>query len=116
MKNIVRVLGLGLAIGLFAGCASNQEKSAATPDPIEPANRAFYNFNEGLDKHLIKPIAKGYVNVTPAPVRTAVTNFFNNLAYLNVVLNSFLQGKINQGFSDAGRFLVNSTLGLGWQR
>ena len=113
MNNIVRVLGLSLVIILASGCASNQEKSAASPDPIEPANRAFFSFNEGLDKHLIKPIAEGYVSITPAPVRSAVTNFFNNLAYLNVVLHSFLQGKLSQGFSDAGRFVMNSTLGLG---
>ncbi len=113
MNNIVRVLGLSLVIILSTGCASNQEKSAASPDPIEPANRAFFSFNEGLDKHLIKPIAEGYVSVTPAPVRSAVTNFFNNLAYLNVVLHSFLQGKFSQGFSDAGRFVMNSTLGIG---
>ncbi len=113
MNNIVRVLGLSLVIILSAGCASNQEKSAASPDPIEPANRAFFSFNEGLDKHLIKPIAEGYVSITPAPVRSAVTNFFNNLAYLNVVLHSFLQGKFSQGFSDAGRFVMNSTLGIG---
>ncbi len=87
-------------------------KSAATPDPIEPANRAFYNFNEGLDKHLIKPIAEGYVKITPEPIRSSITNFFDNLAYLNVILNSFLQGKFEQGFSDAGRFIMNSTLGL----
>lgn len=113
MFRIVRDLAMILAIALLAGCASNPDKSGSSYDPIEPANRAFFSFNEGLDQHLIKPIAEGYVKVTPEPVRTAVTNFFNNLAYLNVILNSFLQGKLDQGFSDMGRFLVNSTLGIG---
>jgi len=113
MNKLMKIIVLGLAIALGAGCAGTQEKNVATPDPIEPANRAFYDFNEGLDRHLIKPIAEGYVNITPEPVRSAVTNFYGNLAYLNVILNSFLQGKFAQGFSDTGRFLLNSTLGIG---
>ena len=113
MKDIIKVVFIFFAVSLFTGCAGNQEKSAATPDPVEPANRAFYNLNEGLDRHLIKPIAEGYVKITPEPIRTAITNFYGNLAYLNVILNSFLQGKFAQSFSDAGRFLINSTLGIG---
>ena len=113
MKNFTRTAFTLLLLALFAGCASKEARVATPHDPIEPTNRAFYNFSEGLDRALIKPLAEGYVSITPAPVRTAVTNFFDNLAYLNVILNSFLQGKISQGFSDAGRFIVNSTLGLG---
>lgn len=109
----MKIVSLLIAISLFAGCAGTQQKSASSPDPIEPLNRVFYDFNEGLDKHLIKPIAEGYVKITPEPIRISVTNFFDNLAYLNVVLNSFLQGKFEQGFSDTARFLVNSTLGIG---
>lgn len=113
MKNTTRILLLLITIGLFAGCASTGgQQGAASPDPIEPANRAFFNFNEGLDKAIIKPIARGYRNITPEPVRESVTNFFDNLAYLNVILNSFLQGKFSQGFSDAGRFIMNSTIGV----
>jgi phospholipid-binding lipoprotein MlaA len=112
MNKLTKILLLLVAVGVFAGCASSQQKSAASPDPIEPANRVFYDFNEGLDKHLIKPIAEGYVKITPEPIRNSVTNFFDNLAYLNVILNSFLQGKFDQGFSDAGRFIMNTTLGI----
>ena len=113
VKNLIKIVSLLLAISFFAGCAGSQQKSASSPDPIEPLNRVFYDFNEGLDKHLIKPIAKGYVKITPEPVRSSVTNFFDNLAYLNVILNSFLQGKFEQGFSDIGRFVMNTTLGIG---
>ena len=99
---------------LAGGCASSPEKTGGgvDPDPLEPANRAFFTFNESLDKYLIKPVAKGYVQITPEPFRMLVTNFFDNLRYLNVILNSFLQGKFEQGFSDVGRFVVNSTIGL----
>ena len=97
----------------ISGCATTQPRTGAgDPDPIEPANRVFYSFNDTLDKYFIKPLAVGYVEIAPVPFRMAVTNFFDNLTYLNVILNSFLQGKVNDGFSDVGRFLVNSTMGL----
>src|SRR5690606_5704408 len=86
---------------------------AVDPDPLEPANRAFFTFNETLDQYLIRPVAETYVEVAPRPMRTAVTNFFNNLTYLNVILNSFLQGKFYQGVNDTARFVINSTLGVG---
>ena len=50
---------------------------------------------------------------TPSPVRTAVTHFFDNVMYVNVVFNDLLQGKINQGLADLGRFTLNSTFGIG---
>jgi ABC-type transporter lipoprotein component MlaA len=106
---VITLLLLGL-IGLTSGCATTQINGA--PDPIEPANRVFFNINETLDKHLLKPIAETYVNVTPKLMRTSVTNFFDNLTYLNVILNAFLQGKLDQGLSDATRFLFNSTIGI----
>lgn len=114
-KPAVRCMAvLLLACGLLSGCASTPTRTnGAIADPIEPANRFFFGFNETLDQMLIKPIAKGYVEIAPEPVREVVTNFFNNLSYLNVIVNSFLQGKFEQGASDMGRFIVNSTFGIG---
>ncbi len=109
ITGIPRTWVLLLLTAALNGCAGTQTKS----DPIEPANRAFYTVNESLDRGLVKPIAEVYEKITPAPARTAVTNFFDNLFYLNVIVNTFLQGKINQGFSDTGRFVLNSTLGIG---
>lgn len=106
-------LMLAALLAALTGCAGPQTKSDASADPLEPANRAFYGLNEGLDRGLVKPIAEVYDRFTPRPARTAITNFFDNLLYLNVILNSFLQGKLDQGVSDAGRFVLNSTLGLG---
>lgn len=113
VRGSLPALALVALLAVLAGCAGAQTKSAASPDPLEPANRAFYSLNEGLDRALVKPIAEVYDKITPAPARTAITNFFDNLFYLNVILNSFLQGKLDQGFSDTGRFVLNSTLGLG---
>ncbi len=86
---------------------------AAEGDPFEPANRNIYTFNDGLDRNFIRPVAEGYVKVTPEFFRTAVTNFFANVGYLNVIANDLLQGKLVQFFQDSGRFVVNSTVGIG---
>ena len=98
---------------LGSGCASVEKGNIDNSDPYEKGNRSVFNLNDTLDEHLMQPVARGYVKVTPKFFRTGVSNFFSNLAYLNVILNSFLQGKFGQGFSDTGRFLFNSTLGIG---
>ena len=99
---------------IMAGCATTQTSdNYAKDDPLEPANRVFFDINEPLDQALIKPVAEVYVDVTPNFIRTGITNFFKNLAYLNVILNDLLQGKINQGLSDVVRFAANSTIGIG---
>lgn len=103
-----------LALGMIlvaTGCASTQNEPGQ--DPLAPANRVFFNVNETLDRAMLKPAAKGYARITPVPVRTGITNFFNNLGYLNVILNDFLQGKFDQGVNDSLRFIFNSTLGIG---
>jgi len=111
MKIIIpfRILFLLLAMLLLGGCATTANQG----DPLIGLNRVFYDINQGLDRHLIKPIAEGYSRVTPKPVRTGITNFFDNISYINVIFNDVLQGKINQGLADSGRFLINSTIGSG---
>jgi len=91
--------------------------SCATPqnhyDPIESTNRVTDKVNDSIDRVSLKPLAKGYTAVVPKPMRTAVSNFYDNSTYMNTVLNDFLQGKGQQGFLDLIRFLINSTLGIG---
>ena len=111
-KSIIKTILVLIFIALTTGCATTQSTDG-DPDTLEPANRVFYNINDTLDKVLLQPVAETYADYTPDLVRTAITNFFDNLAYLNVVLNSFLQGKFDQGLSDATRFIFNSTIGLG---
>lgn len=104
---------LATALFLTNGCATTKSADGTTIDRYESTNRASYNFTDSLDRNVIKPAAEAYVEVTPKPVRTAVSNFFNNLGYLNVILNDFLQGKWDQGLQDSLRFLYNSTAGIG---
>ncbi len=96
------------AAGLLAGCAT----SGNPKDPIEGFNRAMFAFNEGLDSAIVKPVATGYESVLPSPVRTGVTNFFSNIADLLIGVNNLLQGKGSAAFSDLGRVVINSTIGV----
>lgn len=100
-----------LIILVLSGCAT--APADGDPDPLQPVNRVGYSINDTLDTNLLKPVAEVYKDATPKMMRTGITNFFDNLNYLNVVLNSFLQGKLDQGMSDALRFIYNSTFGLG---
>ena len=113
LKKIITVSFLLLSVSLISGCAGTQTKDGEeNPDPFESPNRSFFTFNETLDKHILRPVANTYADVTPKPLREVVTNFFNNITYLNVILNSFLQGKFEQGMQDTMRFVVNSTVGI----
>ena len=81
-------------------------------DPFENLNRDIFIFNEKLDEKLLKPAALTYRKVTPQFARTGVTNFFNNLEEIDTTINQVLQGEIKYAFNDAGRFVINSTIGL----
>lgn len=102
-----------MVAGLTTGCASTETKSENNGDPLEGMNRKFYNFNDSIDRNFFEPVARGYVKVTPDPVRSGVTKFFTNANYLNVIANDLLQGKPTQFAQDTGRLLVNSTVGIG---
>ena len=98
----------------LAACATLPEGSERDPrDPFERFNRSVYVVNDALDVAIAKPVAKGYVKVTPQPIRTGVANFFTNLAYPATVVNSLLQGKFRQFANDTGRLVVNTTIGIG---
>jgi len=113
LKRLASLLAILLISGAFTGCATTTVNGEYNPDPYEKTNRSFYAFNDALDRNFFKPVSETYAQITPQPVRTGVTNFFNNLEYLNVILQSFLQGELGQGVSDVTRFVVNSTFGIG---
>lgn len=82
-------------------------------DPWEKMNRRVHRFNDAVDRGVAKPLAKAYVAVVPRPVRLGVGNFFNNLGQPVSAVNALLQGKPKQAGQAMGRFLLNSTLGIG---
>ena len=81
-------------------------------DPWEHWNRKVFNFNEDLDRTVLKPVATTYTNVVPQPVRRSVGNFFNNFADAWSAINNMLQGKFETGFEDATRVGANTLFGL----
>ncbi|MBH1986689.1 MAG: VacJ family lipoprotein [Burkholderiales bacterium] len=97
---------LALVAGL-QGCATPQNR-----DPMESWNRQVFAFNDSLDAKVLRPVAEGYVEVTPEPVRTGVRNFFNNLRDVWSTVNLFLQGRFGDGAQGIMRVSVNTTLGL----
>lgn len=100
----------GLVAALSAGCAANQ--TIPEDDPWEPVNRGIYAFNNGVDKVLLKPLARGYRFVTPDIVERGFSNVFANLRYPRVIVSNLMQGKGKDALSDTGRFVVNSTIGV----
>jgi phospholipid-binding lipoprotein MlaA len=97
---------------LTAGCASAPGRTTGD-DPLQGFNRGVYKFNDTLDRAALKPVAKGYKAITPTWFRAGVGNFFANLTYPSTIVNEFLQGKGALGLKDTGRFMLNTTLGVG---
>ena len=96
---------------LLGGCASTGKVNER--DPWEGWNRGTQEFNDSLDKSIVKPVAKGYLSVTPKFVNDGISNFFSNLKDIGVTINDFLQLKMTQGGMDASRFVINTTAGVG---
>ena len=88
-----------------------QDKSEETRDCFEKLNRATFKFNQGLDKVIIKPIAKGYRNL-PNGVQKGTKNAVTNLSNLITIPNNILQGDIKTAIINTGRLAINTTVGL----
>ena len=100
------IASIALAL-MLTSCASQGNK-----DPLEGLNRGIYKFNDTVDKAALKPIAGAYKAVLPTPVRSGVNNFFSNLSTFVSAINNLLQFKFGNAFSEAGRFVINSTFGI----
>ncbi len=92
--------------------SESDEGSAIISDPLEPINRAFFVFNDKLYFWFLKPAARGYSAVAPAPVRKGIKNFFSNLGFPVRFVNCLLQAKFSAAGYEFERFYINSTLGL----
>jgi phospholipid-binding lipoprotein MlaA len=101
---------VALVLAVLQGCAS--APNANSRDPWEPFNRSVYNFNDGLDSAVVKPVATAYQNVTPQVMRTGVNNFFGNIADVWSLVNNVLQLKPAESVEILFRVGVNTTVGL----
>ncbi len=84
----------------------------AVSDPFESFNRGMFWFNDKFYFYLLKPVAKVYRNV-PEPARVSVSNFFSNLTTPIRFVNALMQGKIHDACNEFGRFMINTTFGIG---
>ena len=98
------------AFWLLAGCATVQNGDPR--DPYENWNRAVFEFNEGFDEAVAKPIATAYRDLLPYEIRVRVRNFFSNIQDLMIGVNNLLQGKPAEAWSDWTRFVINSSVGI----
>jgi len=87
--------------------------TTAAYDPWEPLNRRVHRFNVGVDNVIARPLATAYTHVVPRFARTGVSNFFSNIRSPVTILNQLLQGRPDDAWDTLGRFLMNSTVGIG---
>jgi phospholipid-binding lipoprotein MlaA len=112
------LLVAGAFLSLFA-CATPPTDPAAraeydeTNDPLEPMNRAIFGFNDFLDTVLIKPVAQAYRFVVPQPGRNMMRHFLDNLNEPVIFADDVLQLDFHRADITAGRFIANTTIGIG---
>jgi phospholipid-binding lipoprotein MlaA len=129
--SIVSFLALLLCL---SGCAVSEKHPGAKPvsvappavgedfasvpaekvnDPLKGLNRTVFVFNDRLYTYALRPLSHGYTVIVPHPLRTGISNFFTNLQYPVRFINSVLQGKLIRSAQETGKFVINSTAGIG---
>jgi phospholipid-binding lipoprotein MlaA len=110
-----------LLVLLLAGCATPPpaddpeavQEFKEINDPFEPTNRALFAVHEAIDKAVLEPIAIAYRDVLPQPVRSGIRNLLGNLRTPTILTGDLLQGNLERARKTLGRFIVNSTVGVG---
>ena len=97
-----------LLLLLFSCSTTGSSKN----DPLEPMNRAIFQFNEVVDDNIFGPVAKTYKYITPDPVETGVSNFFSNIGEVSTIANDVFQFKFKQAGYDFLRFSINTSIGV----
>jgi len=117
-----RLLGAAaLALLMLAGCATRPpaddpealQEFRENNDPFEPTNRVMFEVNEVIDKAVLQPIAEAYRDLLPKPVRSGIRNVLGNLRTPTILVGDLLQGNVTRARETLGRFIVNSTIGIG---
>ena len=113
---VFAALVLALTLGACASRPTDPDDLAhfkEINDPLEPMNRAVFQFNEAADKVVLRPLAIGYRAVIPRGLRAGIRNFLDNLEAPVVLVNDLLQGEGLRARDTLGRFMTNTFLGLG---
>lgn len=102
------------AMLLLSACATIDEQTGERKDPLEGFNRAMWDFNYKVaDPYVLKPMAKGWKEYVPQPVKKGLTNVANNLDEPASMVNRLLQGEFKKAMVHFNRFWINSIFGLG---
>ena len=108
-----------LALTLALGACSTAGKEpvvvgdTVVHDPLEDVNRAVLSVNEGVDKVVLEPVARGYRKAVPEPFRLALRNFLRNLKSPVVIGNQLLQGDLEGTANSTARMVINTLAGFG---
>lgn len=103
-----------VAAGILLFCSFMlSPASAQTNDPWRETNQRIFRLNDYFDQLIVRPVASSYNLFVPRIARQGIGNFFSNIDDINVFVNDLLQLKFDAALNDSGRFLVNSTVGLG---
>ena len=112
---IILTVSLMINTNAFSGSEGSEELSKSsgttTSDCFEGVSRAFFSFNQGLDRAVFEPLAKGYRKL-PKPIRKGTGNMVNNLSNLVTIPNNLLQGQLQQAGLNTLRFTLNTTIGI----
>ncbi|GAB5457103.1 MAG: hypothetical protein Hens3KO_01330 [Henriciella sp.] len=104
---------MAAALGLSACATSAERAPGEVYDPLEGWNRSVFGFNNAVDVAVLEPTAKGYRAITNEPIRSGVSNFLSNLNQPVVFVNNVLQAKPGAALDTVGRFMINTTVGIG---
>ena len=103
------ILSSIILVFLLSSCSTT---GSSKNDPLEPMNRAIFQFNEVVDDNIFEPVAKTYKYITPDPVETGVSNFFSNIGEVSTIANDVFQFKFKQAGYDFLRFSINTSIGV----
>ncbi len=109
LKKFLALFVLSLSLTSVSALAEESESH----DPWEGFNRGVFNFNESLDRAILKPVAQGYRFIMPDVAEQGVSNFFDNLRDVVTFFNNVLQLKPVEATQDLSRVLINTTIGIG---
>ncbi|MCI7717677.1 VacJ family lipoprotein [[Pasteurella] aerogenes] len=114
MKKSKSVSALLLSAVLLSGCATIDEQTGERKDPLEGFNRTMWDFNYKVaDPYILKPIATGWKEYVPQPIKSGLTNVANNLDEPASFVNRLLEGEFQKAMVHLNRFWINSIFGLG---
>lgn len=109
-RRAARLISLTALVFLGAACASTAPPNPA--DPWQSMNRPVFSFNDGVDKYVLRPVARGWNFITFDGLRDSVAKFYYNTAFPSRLVSNVGQAEGQQAITEVARFLINTTVGV----